>query len=336
MFDPNVYIERETIDIKRIAQFSSPLVTTWSKQGREGLIESLNGYPMSRLIDSIAQNGFVADHGAGTYHNEPQVIGKSYFFVSETDSGYKLSYGGHRYAAAMALKLKEVDAFVIKPFNPTIKERLQQFAHSLNELDNPGAILQSITLPFGICVPSRDDSKSIFNSFLENDPLQFFGKSVLDVACNLGWFAIEAKRLGASCVTAFDLDAPLVNKGKELSNILGLSVTFNVCDFWEFDWTQSFDYVFANQCVYHFNTAHRCKYASRHQVSETLDKLCSATREKLFMFTFVREDNQEREDLEGYRPSRSELISDLRSRGFNQISITSPLSGAKRIVIATR
>lgn len=331
-----MYVEREVIDIDMIDQFSSSLVTTWAGLGREELVKSLCGYPMDDLIESIERKGFVADFGDAPYHKEPQVVGKHPFIAFKTDHAYKLSYGGHRYAAAKALKLKALDAFAIKPFDPAIKDRLLQFVDSLGNIDNPSSIVQSLALPFDVRYMSRDDSVRIFDSFLENDPLQFVGESVLDVACNLGWFAIEARRRGASSVSAFDVAASLVNKGKELSGILGLPVTFDACDFWDFNWAHRFDYVLASQCVYHFNTAHRCKHASNHTVEETLDTLCNAAKKKLFLFTFVREDNQKSEDLEGYRPSRSEVISDLKGRGFKSVSISAPLPGAKRTVIATR
>lgn len=78
------------------------------------------------------------------------------------------------------------------------------------------------------------------------------GRRVLDIACNWGGFAIEARLRGASQATGFDIRDGNVQKAKLLLQHYGLDgVSFQQSDLYEFEAEEPFDVVLNLGLMYH-------------------------------------------------------------------------------------
>ena len=89
--------------------------------------------------------------------------------------------------------------------------------------------------------------------------------SVLDIGCNAGFLAFEAKRRGADYVLGVDLKPGYVEQARFCAGVLGLDVEFRELDIYGLETLgRDFDFVFCVGILYH------CKYLSLavDQVSE--------------------------------------------------------------------
>lgn len=345
---PNELISRQSIPLDKL------VITDKSKKDaldftigevrafvEGGVVLKGDAYPWDVLLNKIKGGGWDPAHRDNTYHLEPagyspfRVLKKEY----NGDFVYVPENGGHRFVALKVLGIDPVDCFVLDPegLSSVSVPALNSFLQHMNQVVGGGQQYQSLFLPNGVVHRSRDVSLDVFNS-CKWPSIHWCGKTVLDIGCHIGEMCFEAKRRGASRVVGFDLDGKLTGLGKELSKILGLDVEFYNCDFWDFPlWGEKFDIVMAHQCLYHFNTEHRCVNAKTHTTDEMLDLVTNACSEDFFSYTFIHDDDKPTTHTEGYRPTKTEFKEDLKKRGFIRTTINSVYNhSAKRAMVANR
>lgn len=71
-----------------------------------------------------------------------------------------------------------------------------------------------------------DYPSAAFRRFQTALPTDFTGKSVLDIGCNAGFYALEMKRRGAKRVVAIDRDARCIEQARFAAGVLGLDIEF--------------------------------------------------------------------------------------------------------------
>src|ERR1035438_1658090 len=91
---------------------------------------------------------------------------------------------------------------------------------------------------------------SVIRSFLPGD---LFGRSVLDVGCNAGFYSFEARRLGAARVLGVDSQRREIAQARLAAEILGLDVAFRRCSVYDLSIADpgAFDVVLALGLLYH-------------------------------------------------------------------------------------
>src|SRR6185503_10034524 len=109
-------------------------------------------------------------------------------------------------------------------------------------------------------------------------PEDLSGKSVLDVGCNAGFYAIETKRRGASRVLGVDSQRKLIRQASFVRDLLGLDIEYRKLTVYDRDPHElgQFDIVLALGLVYH------CKH-----LVLALEKLFGVTRELLILETAI-------------------------------------------------
>ena len=345
--NPNILISRQSIPLDKlvildpaIKHYLAERVGQISNFLESGTVLKGESYPWGDLLDGMKEQWDPA-HRDTTYHSEP--AGYSPFKVHKRELNGEVVYvpenGRHRFVALKSLGIDPVDCFVVEQdgLEHVDVDELKSFLTHMDNVVAGGQQYQSLVLPNGVKHNSRDVSLDVFNSSGWSN-YQWCGKTVLDIGCHIGEMCFEAKRRGAERVVGFDLDGKLTGLGAELSKILDLEVEFFNCDFWNFPlWDEQFDIVTAHQCLYHFNTVHRCENAKDHTKDEMLDLVTGACREDLFSYTFIHDDDKPSIDPEGYRPTKTEFIRDLNIRGFVQTEIK-PLypHSAKRAMVASK
>lgn len=76
----------------------------------------------------------------------------------------------------------------------------------------------------------------------EFSTIDYQGKTVLDVGCNLGHFSFQAKRLGASHVIGLDIDENAIKACNLLKTINGINdIEFRAGDFAQIEFPEQFD-----------------------------------------------------------------------------------------------
>lgn len=109
-------------------------------------------------------------------------------------------------------------------------------------------------------------------------PDELAGKTVLDVGCNAGFYAIETKRRGAARVLGIDSQRNLISQALFVRNVLGLDIEYRRMSVYELDPHDlgQFDITLALGLLYH------CKH-----LVLALEKLFAVTRELLIIETAV-------------------------------------------------
>jgi tRNA (mo5U34)-methyltransferase len=109
-------------------------------------------------------------------------------------------------------------------------------------------------------------------------PEDLSGKSLLDVGCNAGFYAVEAKRRGAARVLGVDAQRHLVRQARFVRRVLDLDIEFEKMSVYDLDprATGQFDITLALGLVYHL----------KHLVLG-LEKLFHVTRELLILETAI-------------------------------------------------
>jgi tRNA (mo5U34)-methyltransferase len=83
-------------------------------------------------------------------------------------------------------------------------------------------------------------------------PADLRGMSVLDIGCNAGFFALEAKKRGADYVCGVDISKGYIQQARFCADVLDLDVDFQTCDVYELDTLgRRFDLVFCVGVLYH-------------------------------------------------------------------------------------
>lgn len=338
-------ITREKILVKDIVHLNSKIDSDINNLVND-LKKGDTLYPWQHLLNSIQQGWDPTFYGVGghsrrgTYHTDPP--GFSPYIVVEYQKNGKTFYSpyccNHRTACLRYLNPTHVDTFVLREdcFQHITKQQILDFLKVIKKTVGSGQMYESLWLPHDVKFTSRDDTHTLFHQILP--PISWSGKTVLEIGCHIAMMRLTAKRYGAKKVVGFDLDPKLIILAKQLSQILELDIEVYQCDFWDFPlWgKEQFDIVMAHQCMYHFTTEHRCKYAKQHTEAEMLNKITNATKDLFWTYTFVRPDNNP-SLTEGYRPTKSQIITDLTDRGFKNIEFYPLLeSSSKTSVVAWR
>jgi len=326
----------ERVGIENLSKFTfnSELAERMVKSGKYE-----NGYPYEKLVESIKKYGFIPNFTGKTLHRDSfHYLPESFVVIEREDGTYLVPRGTHRFIAAMLAGLKKIPCYVQKRKHYT-SEQLEDFrkiAEEIKSFSGPHiTIYESWKFPGGSKYKGRDDSDSIFRGF--NVPYQLFpGRSVLDIACSTGYFAIRAAFYGASYVEGFDVNEGAIEIAKKIAKAFNLKAktVFKTCEFWDYKPDRQFDIVFCNQAIYHFTTKHRSKCFGN--PSDVLDRISHWTKHVLLMYTYVDSKSPWKNPDEGYYPSSERLTDDLKRRGFKTVAITHILKGAKKHVVASR
>lgn len=329
-------VVEETVDLTDLSKFifTSDFAKMWVEKP-EFLLKDPH-YPYRKLVDSIKQHGFQPNFPDRPYHGE--IFGEYRTALvldgRHGDGKFNVSYGGpHRMAAARMAGLNEIRCYVLKPrtYSP---EQLSEFKEAAAYMEKHGNCkYQSWTFPGGSRLEGRDDSRKIFNSF--NLPFSIFtGRSVLDIACNTGYFAVQAALSGASEIAGFDVAAETIEAASMIAHAARLSCPyeFQTSEFWDYPFDRAYDIVFCNQAMYHFTSRHRSKCLGT--IDDMLDRIAQVTGRLLLMYTYVDVDDPPSKDG-GYYPSSYQLTVDLIERGFSKVLIDQ-VYGPKKHVIAIK
>ena len=109
-------------------------------------------------------------------------------------------------------------------------------------------------------------------------PEEFAGRSLLDVGCNAGFYAVELKRRGAGRVLGVDSQRNLVRQAVFVRDVLGLDIEYRRMSVYDLDPRElgQFDVTLALGLVYH------CKH-----LVLALERLFAVTRELLILETAI-------------------------------------------------
>ncbi len=297
-----------------------------------------------KVKQSIVDNGWIPDFGELSYHGDTAVYSLPFMVWENKKGEVRVPNAQHRLAALNKLDYKEIDAYVqtniydLKYTKEEIESKVNQIKLELK--GNGKGMFQSFEFDYNIKLKSRDDSYRIFLS-TEWDAPYYINKKVLDIACNGGYFAFQAKRNGAQKVIGFDRDSYMIEKACQFRDLLNFDVDLIIKDFWDFDWSQKFDIVFCNQCIYHFANSEYYSWGhSRYNSEEiynSLDLICNATINNLVMFTFINFKDPNFNDFSnGYRPGYLTLTKDLFSRGFKEVIIYHIPGSTKQTIVASK
>ncbi len=91
-----------------------------------------------------------------------------------------------------------------------------------------------------------------FASFRDALPTDMTGKTVLDIGCNAGFYALEMKRRGASRVLGIDMEDLYLNQARFAATQAGLDVEYRKMNVWEVGALgETFDLVIFMGVLYH-------------------------------------------------------------------------------------
>lgn len=109
-------------------------------------------------------------------------------------------------------------------------------------------------------------------------PADLSGKSVLDVGCNAGFYAIEAKRRGAARVVGIDAQRLVIQQALFVRQVLGLDIDFRRMSVYDLNplTMGQFDITLALGLIYH------CKHLVR-----ALENLWRVTKDLLIIETAI-------------------------------------------------
>lgn len=297
-----------------------------------------------KLKKSITDYGWIPDFGDLSYHGDNSHYALPFMVFKNKKGEFTIPNAQHRLRALRELGSTKIDVYFQTDdynLNYTEEEINTKVNKIKAELERNGkGMFQSFEFDYNIKLKSRDDSYTIFLS-TEWDAPYYINKKVLDIACNGGYFSFAAKINGARKVIGFDRDSYMIEKSHQFKDLLNLDVDLIVKDFWDFDWSQKFDIVFCNQCIYHFandeyfSWGHSRKKST--EIYNSLDLICNATTNNLIMFTFINfEDPNFNDFSNGYRPGYLTLTKDLFNRGFKEVIIYHIEGSTKQTVVASK
>jgi tRNA (mo5U34)-methyltransferase len=138
----------------------------------------------------------------------------------------------------------------------------EQIEQRVAELDQSIGWYQDIDLGNGLHTKSRvvwgetiDHPRQRWGNIVSAVPDDLSGMSVLDIGCNAGFIAFEAKKRGADYVLGVDLKEGYIEQARFCAEVTGLDVEFRQLDIYDLDQLgRRFDLVFFVGILYH------CKY----------------------------------------------------------------------------
>jgi len=151
---------------------------------------------------------------------------------------------------------------------------------SVAELDERVGWYQNIDLGNGIQSKTRviwgesiDHPRQRWEHIVAAVPDDLSGMSVLDIGCNAGFFAFEAKKRGADYVLGVDLKPGYIEPARFCAEVTGMDVEFRQLDIYDLDRLgRTFDLVFFVGTLYH------CKY-----LRLAVEKVDSVTKDILIV-----------------------------------------------------
>ncbi|MHA1368263.1 MAG: methyltransferase domain-containing protein [Promethearchaeota archaeon] len=276
------------------------------------------GYPMDNLVESIKNNGFMPDRIDVSLHNDvfpgkllghPLVIKENF-----------IPLGIHRIVAARLARLKKIPVYreVVLNYDDEQKKRIKNVLDNMKEPSNIRGkkdLFQTWNFSDEYQWCGRDDCESILKGFKVGYIAT--GKTVLDIACNTGWYSIVYALQGAKEVVGFDLIPYLIKLARDFADIYPLkNCRFDVCEFWDYPFDKKYDIVMCNQAIYHFLTKHRSKCLGNKD--DVLERISRVTNELFMMYTYV---DAKYPHPEGYYPDSKTLTDDLKRHGFKEVMI---------------
>jgi tRNA (mo5U34)-methyltransferase len=138
----------------------------------------------------------------------------------------------------------------------------QHILERVAELDERVGWYQDIDLGGGIHTKSRvlwgeaiDHPRQRWGNVASAVPTDLSRKSVLDIGCNAGYLALEAKKRGANYVLGIDVRGGYIEQARFCADVLGLDVDFQQLSIYDLSKVnRQFDLVLFVGILYH------CKY----------------------------------------------------------------------------
>lgn len=154
---------------------------------------------------------------------------------------------------------------------PQIEARIQQLGPWFHCIDLGSGVMTKTASAVGEPVDHPQPTWQMVKRCL---PETLSGKSVLDVGCNAGFYAVELKRRGASRVLGVDAQRNLVRQAQFVRDVLGLDIEYRRMSVYDLDSRQlgQFDVTLALGLIYH------CKH-----LVLALERLFAITRELLVL-----------------------------------------------------
>lgn len=150
----------------------------------------------------------------------------------------------------------------------------------IDELDQRVGWYQDINFGDGLHTKSRvlwgetiDHPRQRWEHVAKAVPNDLSGLSVLDIGCNAGYIALQAKQRGAEHVLGVDLKPGYIEQARFSAEVMGLDVEFRELDIYDLHTLgRQFDLVFCVGILYH------CKY-----LSLAVDRVSDTAREALIV-----------------------------------------------------
>ncbi len=161
----------------------------------------------------------------------------------------------------------------------------QEIQKKVEEFENEGlGWYQNIDLKCGITTKTRqiwgeeiDHPRKRFEEIATAIPADLTGKSVLDIGCNAGFLAFEAKDRGADYVCGVDLKQGYIDQARFCAEVRNQELDFRVLSIYELESLQrSFDLVFCVGILYH------CQY-----LLEAVEQASRITADTLIVETAI-------------------------------------------------
>ena len=118
----------------------------------------------------------------------------------------------------------------------------QHILERVAELDERVGWYQDIDLGGGIHTKSRvlwgeaiDHPRQRWGNIASAVPNDLSGKSVLDIGCNAGYLALEAKKRGADYVSGIDVRDGYIEQARFCADVLELDVDFQLLSIYDLD-----------------------------------------------------------------------------------------------------
>lgn len=186
-------------------------------------------------------------------------------------------------------------------------------------------------------------------------PTDFTGKKVLDVGCNAGFVAIEAKKRGADYVLGIDVNPLYLEQARLVASVLDLDIDIRKVTIYELDsFLEGVDLVFCLGVIYHLKnpmlaleklhavTNGRLVLESAilnplvQRVMEIFDRDGRFRPRQACFVRFVENRNDIAEDAANWWiPSAKALTAMVRSVGFQNVRIISR-SSTRAVIVADK
>jgi len=165
-----------------------------------------------------------------------------------------------------------------------------EITERVKELDEDPGWYQNIDLPGGRTTKTRrvwgeesDHPRKRWDEIASAVPDDMTGMSVLDIGCNAGHFAFQAKDRGAAEVVGIDRNGKYIEQAQFCADVRGQEMDFRVMDIYDLpDLGRTFDFVFCIGILYH------CRY-----LKQAVEAVCGVTAGTLVVETAIHPGNND-------------------------------------------